>query len=129
MRVSWDLMPCSSVRVSMSRPEDVFIGRRIVKAEDNIVTLDNGVMVEFDTEESCCCSTIDLSKLCTVEHVITDVVYSDTEDQTGGEGPYTAWMKGVTEAGEFIIAEADGDASNGYYLHGFTLGFKILERI
>lgn len=106
---------------------EVFIGRKIVSATTNTMILDDGTKIVFDTDNDRCCSWIELSNLSTTDHIITNAYYDDNEDETGGEGYYCAWIHVITEAGELNIAEADGNASNGYYLHGFALNFIVYK--
>ena len=107
---------------------DVLVGKSVVSAdvETGTLVLSDGTRVEFDLTVNDCCSWVDLAALRTTPNVITAATLEDDEDETGGEGPYRAWLRVVTEAGELNIAEADGDATNGYYLHGFALGVRIL---
>jgi hypothetical protein len=103
----------------------VLVGQRVVSATEDTLTLSDGTTVTFDTTNDDCCSWIELESLTTTDHIITAARFDDNEDETGGEGAYRAWLHVVTEAGELNIAEASGDASNGYYLHGFALGVKV----
>jgi len=104
----------------------VLVGQRVVSATDDTLTLSDGTTVTFDTTNDDCCSWIELTRLTTTDHIITAARLEDNEDETGGEGAYRAWLHVVTaEAGELNLAEANGDASNGYYLHGFALGVKV----
>lgn len=100
------------------------MGHRVVSAstEDATLELDNGVKIIFDRENSDCCSWIELSRLATVDNIITDAGFRGDAE----EGPYEAELYVVTEAGEFNVAEAVADASNGYYLHGFALGAQVI---
>lgn len=106
----------------------LLVGRRVVSANTKNATLelDNGVKIVFEREADDCCSWVELSKLATCDNVITKAEFGDNEDETGGEGPYHAYLYVVTEAGEFNVAEAEGNASNGYYLHGFALGATVI---
>ena len=104
---------------------DHLLGKSIVAVEENIMTLSDGTVLTFDSEASDCCSYLELERLVTTENIITAATFGDNEDETGGEGAYRAWLHVVTEAGELNIAEAEGDASNGYYLHGFALGITV----
>lgn len=107
--------------------EEMLVGRRVVAASmtDATLTLDNGVVLTFERENDDCCSYIELTGLATTDHVITRAEFRDNEDETGYEGSYHAWLYVMTEGGPVNIAEADGDASNGYYLHGFALGVSV----
>lgn len=110
--------------------DDALVGRSIVDAdtEKARLTLDNGAVIEFDRENSDCCSYVELTCLRATNNVITKVEIKDNEDETGGEGEYKAWMQVLTDSGEVIkIAEMDGNASNGYYLHGFALGVRLVK--
>lgn len=102
------------------------IGKCVVNATLDTLTLSDGTRLRFERENSDCCSWIGLRSLSTTNNVITAAEFRDNEDETGGEGEYSAWLHVVTEAGELNIAEADGNASNGYYLHGFALDVTVL---
>lgn len=109
---------------------EVLGGRKIVEAstETGTLVLDNGMVLQFDKENDDCCSWVELSVLRTTgENVITGVEITDNEDETGGEGPYWAKITVLTDDGPVDIAEQTGDASNGYYLHGFALGVKMVH--
>jgi hypothetical protein len=107
-------------------PIDHLIGKTVTDATEDTLTLSDGTRLQFDREADDCCSWIALRSLSTTSNVITAAEFRDNEDETGGEGAYRAWLHVVTEAGELNIAEAEGDASNGYYLHGFALGVTVL---
>jgi hypothetical protein len=114
--------------INSYRNEEVLpllIGRKVVAIDYPSLTLDDGSVLTFDTENDDCCSYIELKRLTATDHVITAASFMDNEDETGGEGPYRASLYVLTEAGGVHLAEADGDASNGYYLHGFALGVKV----
>lgn len=112
----------------MSNYLEHLIGKRVVSAntETGEMTLSDGSRLIFQTTDSECCSFIDLAALHTTDAVILSAETRDNEDETGGEGEYKAWVHVVTEAGELNIAEADGNASNGYYLHGFALDVEVV---
>lgn len=102
----------------------VLVGKSIVAANmtTGTLSLSDGTVLEFDKENSDCCSWIELAALATTANIITAAKVETTDDD---EGPYTAWVHVVTEAGELRVVEANADASNGYYLHGFALGVKV----
>jgi hypothetical protein len=108
--------------------DDVLVGRSIVSAstEEGLLVLDDGAVLKFDKENSDCCSWVELSVLRATNNIITKVEVKDNEDETGGEGAYKAWMTVLTEAGPINVAEMEGNASNGYYLHGFALGVSYV---
>ena len=104
---------------------EVLIGKSVTGATQDTLTLSDGTRLQFATEASECCSWLELRSLSTTGNIITAAEYGDNEDDTGGEGEYRAWLRVVTEAGELNIAEAEGDASSGYYLHGFALPVTV----
>lgn len=103
----------------------LLVGHRIVDASADTLTLDDGTEMRFQHSVTECCSQVELVRLATTENIITAATVADNELATGGQGAYRAWIQVVTQAGEFRVAEADGDASNGYYLHGFALGVTV----
>lgn len=104
---------------------DALVGKSVISADKTtgLMLLSDGTRLRFDTSNQDCCSYINLTKLRTTDSVITA---ARVEDDDRGVGPYRAWVHVVTEAGELNIAEAEGDASNGYYLHGFALDVTVL---
>jgi hypothetical protein len=107
-------------------PIDHLIGNAVINATEDTLTLSDGTRLRFDREASDCCTWMELRSLSTTDNVITAAEFRDNEDETDGEGAYRAWLHVVTEAGELSIAEAEGDAGNGCYLHGFALGVTVL---
>lgn len=103
---------------------DHLVGRRVVLTSWPSLYLDDGTKLEFDTDNYDCCSWVQLTKLSECDHIITAAKFTDTDE---GEGEYKAWLTVITQAGEFNVAELDGDASNGYYLHGFALGVTVTK--
>ena len=106
---------------------DMLIGKSVVSAnmETGTLVLSDGTRIQFDLEVNDCCSWLNLTVLRMTPNIITAATLEDDQDQMG-EGPYRAWLRVLTEAGDLNIAEADGDATTGYYLHGFALGVRIL---
>lgn len=110
---------------------EALVGHKVISASiDNTVGtlgLDNGTTLLIDAYTYDCCSWQELTTLTTVNNVITAVRVEDNEYLTGDEGPYKAWVTVVTEADEYRLAEADADASNGYYLHGWCLNVTVTK--
>jgi hypothetical protein len=104
---------------------DHLVGKSVISADKTTgeMLLSDGSKLIFDRTNDDCCSWIALSKMRTTEAMILSAEERDTDE---GEGGYTAWVHVVTEAGELNLVEADADASNGYYLHGFALGVKVV---
>jgi len=98
------------------------VGQTVVAAELGVLSLSDGTRLVIDKENSDCCSWIELTGVNPTEGLITSVKVDNTDDY---EGEYKAWISVVTEAGELNIAEADADATNGYYLHGFALDVTV----
>jgi hypothetical protein len=97
--------------------------------EAGVLVLSDGTRLVFDKENWSCCSQVDLTGLATTANVITAAELQDDEDEADPVGEYRAWVHVVTEAGELNLAEADGDASNGCYLHGFALGVTVVPPV
>lgn len=102
------------------------IGKSVVSATVDTLTLSDGTRLQFELDESDCCSWMELRSLSTTGNVITAAEFRDNEDEIDDYGNYKAWLHVVTEAGELNIAEAEGNAGNGYYLHGFALDVTVL---
>lgn len=107
---------------------DRLIGQSITEAHEDTLVLSDGTRLVFDREDSDCCSWIGLETLRPCPNIITAAFVEDNEHETGWQGDYKAWIRVVTEAGELNVAEADGNASSGYYLHGFALGVRVVEK-
>lgn len=103
---------------------DDLIGKRVVSADPNkyTLTLSDGTMMKFDDGNADCCSWIEVVNLSTTDHIITAATIEDTDQ---GDGAYKAWVQVITSDGPINIVEADADASNGYYLHGFAIGVTV----
>lgn len=112
-------------RMEAEAATTLLVGHRIVDASSDTLWLDNGTQMRFEHSITECCSQVRLVRLAATENIITAATVADDEHATGGEGAYRAWIQVVTEAGEFRVAEADGDAGTGYYLHGFALGVTV----
>jgi len=103
------------------------VGKSVISADKTTgeMLLSDGSKLIFDRENSDCCSYIELSRMRTTDAMILSAEERDDEGDDG-EGDYNAWVHVVTEAGELNLVEAEGDASNGYYLHGFALNVKVV---
>jgi hypothetical protein len=105
----------------------LFEGKSVVNVDGTIMTLSDGTRLEFDDTNSDCCSYMDLQELHTTDNIITKAEFRDDEGETGGTGPYSASIYVMFDGGGMDIATATGDATNGYYLHGFALGVTVLD--
>lgn len=115
------------ISVDSSEFAQTLVGKRIVSVETATgrMALSDGTTLVFETEATECCTYLALVALHTTESIIMAVAVDDDEDRDA-TGYYKAWIHVVTEAGELNIAEAEGDAGNGYYLHGWVLGVEII---
>lgn len=112
-------------RLTEEEVVEILVGNSVVGTTENTLTLLDGTVLEVERSNSDCCSYIELERLASSEGIITAAKFDDNE--TDGTGAYKAWIYVLTEAGELNIAEADGDASNGYYLHGFALSVWMIQ--
>ena len=118
----------------------LLVGRRIVRAEmgqfdypvrsswdkrpEGRLVLDDGTTLLLTGHEggcSCGAGDYDLSKVATVENVITSArVHCDPDDDGGGgEGVYRIYV--FSDNVEINVAEFVGSDGNGYYGTGFSL--------
>ena len=106
---------------------DLLVGKSIVAADTEAGTLElsDGTVLEFDRDNGDCCSYIDLTVLRATNNIITAATLEDNEEDTGYVGEYSAWLQVITDEGPLKVAEAEGNATNGYYLHGFALGVTV----
>lgn len=102
------------------------IGTRIVSSdlEKGTMVLDNGTVLSIATSNSSCCTWIELTDLIESSGLITN---AKLDDDDKGDGEYKAWVHIITEAGINIAIEAEGNAGNGYYLHGFALDVIVTK--
>lgn len=105
----------------------ILVGRKIVdtNVRAGTLTLDDGTVVEFETEITDCCSYLSLTDLHTTTSIITAAGIKDDEDEDSLDSRYNAWVYAITDGGEKAIVEAEGDAMSGYYIHGFELKARI----
>lgn len=105
--------------------DEVLVGHKIVESdfEAGTITLDDGKVIKVQKNNDDCCSWVELTALRTTDHIITAVKVENTDDD---EGEYKAWMQVITEGGPINVMEMDGNASNGYYLHGFALPVELV---
>lgn len=104
---------------------DLLVGKSVVEATEDTLTLSDGTTLQFERSNSDCCSWFDLKSLMTTENIITRAELRDNEDDTGGTGEYRAWVHVIAGADELTLVDGEGNATNGYYLHGFALGVTV----
>lgn len=104
------------------------IGKTVINADVKTgeMLLSDGSKLIFDKHVDDSLAWIHLTDLHATEAMILSA--KEEDDETGDcEGEYRTWVHIVTESGVSMkLAEAEGDASNGYYLHGFALDVKVV---
>ena len=108
----------------------LFVGRRVVAAEGDVLTLDDGTRVTVEPNEGCggCCSGwYELEHIATAENVITAVSVEDedmTDDPDGDDARYRLFVYAAGVDVKTEIATVKGYDGNGYYGTGFSLVVK-----
>lgn len=103
----------------------VLAGRYVTKVDGDTLTLDNGLMLEFEGNEGCTCGsgTYDLTKLFqrgtpTARIMSADVTTRLTdEDDEYSDVIYTLFV--IVDDERLPLAEFEGNDGNGYYGSGF----------
>lgn len=104
---------------------DLLIFRKIVKVENDILYLDNGIELEVCANEGCggCSSGWYLiTELNECDNVITDVKFSwdDINDpKSDNDRSYKIFV--YAEDKKIKILQVDGSDGNGYYGTGYTI--------
>lgn len=105
----------------------VLAGRYVTKVDGDTLTLDNGLMLEFEGNEGCTCGsgTYDLTKLFqrgtpTARIMSADVTTRLTdEDDEYSDVIYTLFV--IVDDERLPLAEFEGNDGNGYYGSGFNI--------
>src|SRR5690625_4194231 len=71
----------------------ILVGRQIVdtNTKEGTLTLDDGTIIEFETEITDCCSYLSLTDLHTTTSIITAAGIKDDEDEDSLDSHYNAW--------------------------------------
>lgn len=96
--------------------KSVVVGKRIVAAKDNIVTLDDGTKYALEGSSDCCAwagINVIADTLANSEHVIT-AVYENMEDSNA------TWVI-MADAHKVLQIEGEWNESSGYYFYGFSI--------
>lgn len=100
---------------------EVVIGRKLVSADGDVITLDNGTKIRIEGSSDCCAwGAATVGKIIDSEHVITGVSSEDL-DQEEDYGPQRARVFLMTTAGSAMEISQEWDESNGYYFYGLYL--------
>lgn len=118
-------MSMEITETDQDRLEKLFVGRRIVGAEGDTLTLDNGTTVRCEGNVGGCqcgAGDYDLTKIAAFDNVITSVQVDTTEVKGDYGYPVTVYRLFTYAAGVGeSVAEFTGDDGNGYYGTGFAL--------
>lgn len=102
----------------------LFIGKKIVKAEGNDLTLNDGTILQIQPNDGgCVCGAGDywLENVNKFDNVITDAEVKIGLDVEG----YTVYQLFVYSGGiSTSVADIKGDDGNGYYGTGFAINIK-----
>lgn len=107
--------------------KDLFTGRKIVKAEDSTLTLDNGVTVQVVPNDGCwmCINgNYSLTQLNKVKNVITNVeVVKKTDNDDNTVYKIFVYAEGLpaSSKNKKKLVEVSGADGNGYYGTGYIL--------
>ena len=110
--------------------KELFVGRRVVAAEGDELTLDDGTRVTVEPNEGCggCYSgAYTLERIAAADNVVTDVRVEEediTDDKDGDDVRYRLFVYAAGVDAGTEIASVKGWDGNGYYGTGFALVVK-----
>lgn len=103
---------------------ELLVGRKIVKAQNNALWLDNGLILKITPNDGgCSCGAGDyrVTDLNTCNNIITSCNFVHSTPRNGCESPNT-WKLFVFADNTAVNAfTVDGDDGNGYYGTGFHI--------
>ena len=112
------------------RLKELFVGRRVIAAEDGVLTLDDGTRAKVEPNEGCggCPSGwYELERIAAADNAVTDVRVVDedlTDDEDGDDVRYRLFVYAAgVDAGTELLS-VKGSDGNGYYGTGFSLIVK-----
>lgn len=110
--------------------EELLLYRKIIKAKNNTLYLDNGVELQVEANEGCGgCSAgwYEIVELNNCENAITNVEFV-VDNDTKYDYDETSYKIFVLAADKRIkILQVDGDDGNGYYGTGYSIIVTIKE--
>ena len=112
------------------RLKELFVGRRVIAAKGDVLTLDDGTRVTVLPNEGCggCPSGwYELERIATAENVITAVSVEGEEvtgDPDGDDARYRLFVYAAGVDAKAEIVTVKGYDGNGYYGTGFSLVVK-----
>lgn len=106
---------------------ELFLYRKIIKATEDTLTLDNGYVLEIIPNEGCGgCSNgwFEISELNTCENVITSVIVDEKID---GRDYETLSIFVFAEDRRITALQVSGTEGNGYYGRGYRIQVKAVD--
>jgi hypothetical protein len=108
--------------------KNLFIGRKVVKAEGSELTLDDGTILQIiPNDGGCSCGAGDyyLDNISKFDNVITNVeIKAVPESDDTWESSYTYQLFVYSGGISTSVADIKGDDGNGYYGTGFEIYVK-----
>ena len=102
--------------------------RKVVKATDDTLYLDNGTELLIEGNEGCggCgAGWYSVTELNTCDNVITNVEFDEESLDQDDEYSYKIFVYAENE--KIKLVQVDGDDGNGYYGTGYTIRVKVKE--
>lgn len=107
--------------IDSARGEDferILVGRKIVDAGNDYITLDDGTRLDFETGGDCC-AYWEVEWMWFSGGFRDNIITAVTD--SGGHNDYTIHI--FAEASEIVEIGIDGDAGTGYY--GYGIGLRV----
>lgn len=104
----------------LDRMKEILLGRRIVEASGQNLTLDDGTILQIvPNEGGCICGAGDyeLRSITKFDNVITSVEVRSLADEGGQTYQLFVYSGGISTS----VAQIVGDDGNGYYGTGFEI--------
>jgi len=114
------------------RIKELLIGHSVKKIDSKTLELDNGVQLEFEGNDGCCCGAgcYDIEQLNECNNIITNVEFEESclneEDFWASEYRYEIFV--YAEDTKIKLLQCDGDDGNGYYGTGYHIKVKMKEK-
>ncbi|MCI8466957.1 MAG: hypothetical protein HFI08_02025 [Bacilli bacterium] len=113
--------------------KELLLGRTIEKVNDNTLKLDNGLILEIQPNQGCCCGAgdYDITELNECLNVITNVelVEENINNSDGWSDEYSYKIFVYAEDKKIKLLQVDGDDGNGYYGTGYEIVIKKIEEV
>ena len=88
----------------------LLLGRAIEKVNGNTLKLDNGLVLEIQPNQGCCCGAVD-----------------DVDESDGWSNTHSYKIFVYAENTKIKLLQVDGDDGNGYYGTGYEIVVKGIE--